>query len=261
MITSTHNPKIQRLRTLLNRRQEREEQGAFLVEGVRLVEEALHADWPLEMVLAGETLSERGKELARQLTQRGADVETVSDSVLAKLTETEASQGILAVASIQPRTLPSDWDFLVVADGLRDPGNLGSLLRTSAAAGVQAVITTPGTVDLYSPKVVRSAMGAHFSLPLLQLDWDALAALLAGRNPEPPLVFVADSSAGKACWQADLTKPIVLVIGAEATGAQPAAYINSSGAIHIPMPGKTESLNAAVSAGILIFEVVRQRNP
>lgn len=244
----------------MNRRQQREEQGAFLVEGVRLVEEALRAEWPLEMVLTGETLSERGKELSRRLTQRGMVVETVSDSVLAKLTETEASQGVLAVASIRPRPLPLEWDFLVVADGLRDPGNLGTLLRTSAAAGVQAVITTPGTVDLYSPKVVRSAMGAHFFLPLLQQDWDTLAALLAARPQGPPLILVADSSTGQACWQADLTQPIVLVIGAEASGAQPAAYQNSSGTIHIPMAGNTESLNAAVSAGILIFEVVRQRN-
>ena len=105
--------------------------------------------------------------------------------------------------------MPGDADFIVLADQVRDPGNLGTLLRTSLAAGVQAVLLTPGTVDAYSPKVVRSAMGAHFRLPLISAAWDEINSWMGGLQTRPNL-WISDVREGTACWQADFRSPLIL---------------------------------------------------
>jgi TrmH family RNA methyltransferase len=130
MITSTHNPKIQLARDLLGRPKERRAVGAFVAEGVRLVEEALAATWPFRFVLAGETLSERGRELLEKLIAGNVDVEIVVDNVLQSLSGTETAQGILAVLDLPAPDLGrSTFDFVLIPDQIRDPGNLGTLLQ------------------------------------------------------------------------------------------------------------------------------------
>jgi TrmH family RNA methyltransferase len=145
--------------------------------------------------------------------------------------------------------------FVFVPDQLRDPGNLGTMLRTAAAAGVQAVFCPPETADAFSPKVLRAGMGAQFRLPVHTLDWDAITSHLALLK-----VILADMEQGLPYTQADLRPPLALIVGGEAEGASAQAHRLASGFVHIPMPGGVESLNAAVAAGILLFEVVRQRS-
>ena len=136
------------------------------------------------------------------------------------------------------------------------PGNAGTILRTAEAAGCAAVVTTPGSVDLYSPKVVRAAMGAHIRLPLLaDIDWAHLEALLAGRA-----VYLAEAGGEQPYFAIDWTRPAALVIGNETEGLRPDAQRCASGRVSIPMPGRAESLNAAVAASIIIFESVRQNH-
>jgi RNA methyltransferase, TrmH family len=178
IITSVHNPKVQWVRRLLNQPRARREEAAFVVEGVRLVEEALQAGWPVRLVLHAPGLSGRGLALVAQFNAQGVNVEPVSENVLASASDTETPQGILAVVQRQELPLPASPDFLLIADALRDPGNTGTLLRTAAAAGVQGMLVTPGSVDPFAPKVLRAAMGAHFRLPILSLDWQAIAALV-----------------------------------------------------------------------------------
>jgi len=257
MITSRQNPKVQRVRELLGRPRDRREAGAFVVEGVRLAEEALAAGWKPEIVLFSSGLSARGREVLDRLSAGRIEIEEVSPDILQALSETEASQGLLAVFPIRQIPFPSAPDFLVIADAIRDPGNLGTLLRTAAAAGVQAVALAPGTADPYAPKVVRAAMGAHFHLPIAALDWEFLQQL-AGTAPGLK-VFLAESGSGEIYWQADLRQPLALIIGSEAEGATPSARRLAGSSIQIPMPGRSESLNAAVAAAVLMFEVVRQR--
>ncbi len=254
MITSAHNARIQLARALLGRRKERDEAGAFVVEGVRLAEEALLAGWLPRFVLYSERLSERGQQLIARFAQAGVETEEVAARLLEELSETEASQGILAVLPRRAFPLPRRPDFVVVADGLRDPGNMGTLLRSAAAAGAQAVLLPPGTTDAFAPKVVRSGMGAHFRLPVLALDWAQIEALC-----RPLRVFVAEAEQGVVCWQADFRQPLALVVGGEAEGASAEARRLCTDYVTIPMPGRSESLNAAVAAGVLLFEVVRQR--
>jgi RNA methyltransferase, TrmH family len=268
MITSVHNPKVQWVRRLLNQPRARREEAAFVVEGVRLVEEALQAGWPVRLVLHAPGLSGRGLALVAQFNAQGVNVEPVSENVLASASDTETPQGILAVVQRQELPLPASPDFLLIADALRDPGNTGTLLRTAAAAGVQGMLVTPGSVDPFAPKVLRAAMGAHFRLPILSLDWEAIAALVHP-NPLSPQgidgvrktikVFLADSSTGQAHTAADLTLPLALVVGGEAEGAGRQAELLADARLHIPMSGQVESLNAAVAGAVLMFEVARQR--
>jgi RNA methyltransferase, TrmH family len=255
LITSSQNPKVQRLRALFSQRKEREVHGEFPVEGVRLFEEALTAGWKLRQALYTPELSQRGMELIARCRALGAEVEEVDPRVLKAAADTESPQGLVGVFAQRTLPLPVSLDFMIVADGLRDPGNLGTLLRTAAAAGAQAVLLTPGSVDPYSPKVLRAAMGAHFRLPVLELSWEELSQAL-----KPACrVYAAGAGTGTVCWELDLRGPLALVIGAEAEGIGPQMSALADGVVRIPMPGQTESLNAAVAAGILLFEVVRQR--
>jgi TrmH family RNA methyltransferase len=253
MITSAQNPKLKLVRSLLGRPRQRQEAQAFIAEGVRLVEEALTANWPFRFVMVGETLSRRGRELTASLESNAIDVEPVSDALLNSISETETSQGLLAVLDYSLLPVPHSLDFVLIPDSIRDPGNLGTLLRTAAAAGVQAVFLPPETTDAFAPKVVRAGMGAHFRLPIQSMSWQEIRAVTASMK-----VYLADM-AGKPCWQTDLRLPMALILGGEAEGAtQPARRLADS-TVSIPMPGKSESLNAAVAGAVLLFEVVRQR--
>jgi TrmH family RNA methyltransferase len=253
MITSNQNSKIKLIRALLGRAKERREAGAFVAEGVRLVEEAVISNWRFRIALYDETLSERGRLQVERLRSQGVDVEEVSASVMKSISETEAPQGILAVLEATQLPIPQSSNFILIPDQIRDPGNLGTLLRSAAASGVQAVLIPSETTDAFAPKVLRSGMGAHFRLPIHSMSWEEIRKFIAGLQ-----VFVADMD-GQSCWDTDLSKPIVLIVGNEAEGASESARKLANGKISIPMSGETESLNAGVAGSVLMFEVMRQR--
>jgi TrmH family RNA methyltransferase len=254
MIISAQNPKLKLARSLAGRPKERHEAQAFLAEGVRLVEEALAAEWPIRFVLYAPGLSERGRELIKKLEARGYEVEQVSDTLLSSISETETTQGILAVLDQPTQSIPQSLDFVLIADQIRDPGNLGTLLRAAAAAGVQAVFLPPETTDPFAPKVVRAGMGAHFRLPILPLTWEEIRSRVSSL-----MIYLAEMKAAISCWQADFRIPLALIIGGEAKGASSAARTLAKRQVFIPMVSTSESLNAGVAGAILLFEVVRQR--
>jgi len=256
MITSNQNPKIKLVRALFGRAKERREAGAFVVEGVRLVEESIHADWPMRFVLYNASLSERGRSQVEGLKSRGMDVEEVSTSVMKSLSETEAPQGILAVLNNSRLPIPASPNFILIPDQIRDPGNLGTLLRSAAGTGVQAVLIPPETTDAFAPKVLRSGMGAHFKVPIHSMGWDEIEQVIKSAGLQ---AFLADMD-GPSCWETDLRQPVVLIIGSEAEGASESARKLASQKISIPMSGTMESLNAGVAGSVLMFEVVRQRS-
>jgi RNA methyltransferase, TrmH family len=255
MITSNQNSKIKLVRALLGRSKERREAGVFVVEGVRLFEEAVQAKWPIRFVLFDETLSERGKSRVEGLRSQGVDVEEVSPSVMKSISETDAPQGVLAVVEHYQLPITNHLNFILIPDQIRDPGNLGTLLRSAAATGVQAVLIPPETTDAFAPKVVRAGMGAHFRLPIHAMGWEEIAEFV---KLEGLKVLIADMD-GVSCWETDLRQPVALVIGSEADGASESARKLADGKIRIPMSGEVESLNAGVAGSVLMFEVVRQR--
>lgn len=260
MITSSQNAKIKLARALTARSKDRQKTGSFIVEGVRLAEEALAAAWQPQMVLFSAQLSARGMQIVEAYRSSGVELEEAAPEVLASLSDTETPQGIFAVFPRRDLPLPPQPDFILIADQVRDPGNLGTLIRTAAAAAAQALIVPPGTTDPFAPKVLRSAMGAHFRLPILELTWPQIVTRFK-TNARPPLrFFIAEAQGGDSCWQAPLDQPVALIVGSEAEGASPDARQAADWLIHIPMPGQSESLNAAVAGSILCFEVVRQRS-
>ncbi len=257
MISSSHNPKIKQARLLAGRPKERREAGLFLAEGVRLVEDAWAAHWPFAYVLFSAETSNRGKKLVERLSAAGVEVEEVLPDVFRSASETESSQGVLAVLKLPDRRIlnPESLTFVLIPDQIRDPGNLGTLIRTAAAAGAEAVLIPPETTDPWAPKVVRAGMGAHFRLTVAGYQWGEIRALLAGFN-----VFLADAQGQVSCWGADFKSRTALIVGGEAEGASQPARELANVFVNIPMPGKIESLNAGVAGAVLMFEVVRQRN-
>ncbi|MCC6148030.1 MAG: RNA methyltransferase [Anaerolineaceae bacterium] len=259
MISSLQNSRIKWARALINQKQERKKSRAFIIEGVRLVEEALSSGWCPNFLFYSGQLSVRGQALVAACIQAGYEVEEVAPRIMDKIAAVETSQGILAVLPERQPVLPNEMDFAIIGDSIRDPGNLGALLRSAAAAGVQAVFLTPGSADPFSPKVLRAGMGAHFKLPILTQLWPDIQ-MQCKSFPTPLQLFLAEAQKGLPYWQADLRVPLALIIGGEAEGADPAIQKATDKSLQIPMPGGFESLNAAVAAGVLIFEVVRQRS-
>jgi len=202
MITSRQNQKIKRIKQLTSQAKFRKKENAYIVEGIRLLEEALQADQIPEQVLYSPDLDQRGQTLVEIFQDQQVLCELAALDVLNAASDTENSQGIMAVFPIDPLPLPDQNDLVLIADEIRDPGNLGTLMRSSLAAGVDMFLLSPGSVDLYSPKVIRSGMGAHFRLPAITTSWEEILQLTSGL-----VLYLADMNQGKSCWETDLTAP------------------------------------------------------
>lgn len=257
-ITSINNPKIQFIRSLLTQKKARIRENAFVGEGVRLIEESLKHDYLPEMVLYSEAISNRGADLIQNFTRKAVPCFSVDAKIMEQLSATETSQGIVGLFQQQKVKFKQTLELLLIVDGVRDPGNLGTLLRTALAANMNGVVAIQGTVDLYSPKVVRAGMGAHFQLPLLSMEWLEFEERVLGRHPKLTMLATVVSE-GESIWQVDMRGPIALVIGSEADGVSSHALELCDHRITIPMPGESESLNAGIAGSIVIFEAVRQR--
>lgn len=257
VITSLANPKVKLVFNLQSSRRTRYRERRFVVEGTRLVQDALGAGLTPDLIFytPGWAASGESTILFQKIEQTGIPSFAVSDDVLGHCSDTETPQGVLAILPFAKLAPPAEPTFVVVVDRLRIPGNLGTILRTAAAAGVEAVLLPPGNTDPYNPKVVRGGMGAHLRLPILRLSWDQARAQLANLD-----CWLASVQGGQCYDRVDWTRPVAIIIGGEARGAGQQAQDFATGEVHIPMPGAMESLNAAVAAGVLCFEVIRQRS-
>lgn len=256
MITSLTNPQVKGVKRL-HRQKGRQQTDCFIIEGLRLVEEALRAgNVPALMFYTPHlTDSARGRNLLALASDASVQPTLVSDQVMRAMATTTTPQSVLAVVSLPTVPWPQHPTLLLILDGLRDPGNLGSALRTAEAAGVEGVILTPGTVDAYNPKVVRGGMGAHFWLSVCTATWSEIEQATRGLE-----MWLAEAHDGVPYYNVDWSPPLAIIIGGEAEGASAEAQRLASGRAYIPMPGQAESLNAAVAAGIILFEVTRQRS-
>lgn len=254
MITSTSNDRVKWVRSLQARRRNRYDEARFVAEGTRWASEFVLADFPAEAVFYCEPLSQEDEALLHSLTDLGAETTAVSAEVMAAMSDTETPQGLLLVAPFPQTSMPEGPSLLVVVDQLADPGNLGTLLRTSLAAGVEAIILTNGTVDPFNPKVIRAGMGAQLNLPIVWSEADQLRNHLGGL----PL-WLAETGQGTAYSQVDWTPACALLIGSEAHGARQRLAQLADHFTHIPMNGPADSLNAAIAAAVILFEIQRQR--
>jgi TrmH family RNA methyltransferase len=252
-ITSVHNERVKYVRSLARRRVRRRE-GRFLVEGTRLVGEVVRAGIQPTLLLYTEewAATQDAAHLLPPLSLAEEGAWLATADVLASCADTMTPQGVLAVipdVHLEPRS-----GLVLVLDRLRDPGNLGTILRSAAASSVGQVMLTRGTVDRYNPKVVRGAMGAHFYLPVAELDWPAISNRIAGRK-----VWLADTSGRAAYDVVNWTQPSALIVGGEAEGASEQARALATGSVKIPIASETESLNAAMATTVILFEADRQQ--
>ncbi len=252
-ITSVNNDQIRRVHALQQSTRRRISDNLMVVEGYRLVSELQASGLSIEALFCTPKFmaTPHYKEF-----ENAPALETweVSEQAFKKMSDTDSPQGILAICPIPhlPVVVQKPLLYLII-DQVRDPGNLGTMLRTAWAAGVTAVYLLPGTIDPTNPKVVRAAMGAHFRIPIEKTNWDALAT-----DTRTIPIWVADTAKGlfydEVLWQEDA----VLIIGGEADGAGIKSR-NLALPVHIPMQSNTESLNAAVACAVILFEAVRQR--
>jgi TrmH family RNA methyltransferase len=261
VITSASNPKLRYVRRLAHRAF-RHREGRLVAEGVRLVADVLDTGARPAFALVSEELDATagGAQLHSRLRSSKVALFDVAPRLLADLGDTVTSQGVLAVFPFPELPWPEEGDLgrgglVLVMDSVRDPGNVGTMLRTALASGADGVVAAPGTVDATSPKVVRAGMGAQFRVPLRDMSWGQVAALSAAAGLQ---VIVADASAERSYTSVDWTKPSMLVIGGETEGVSEQAR-QLGEAVRIPMSGPAESLNAAVAAAVILFEAVRQR--
>lgn len=256
MIISAANSRIKEARKL-HTRKGRYVAGRVLVEGVRLVGDAWRSGArPLYVFYAPDLLiSEEGQKLLAQLKEAGCECLPCSAAVFATLSETTTPQGIAAVLPLPHLDWPQRPSLLLILDGVGDPGNAGTLVRSAEAAGCEGVIFAPGAVDPFNDKALRAGMSAHFRLPIRSCAvWEEVEALL----PAAMSCYLADARASVAYDEVDWREPSALIVGNEAHGASAEARRRGQ-AIAIPMRGAVESLNVAIAGSVILFEAARQR--
>ena len=254
MITSYDNKRIKNVVSLCEKSKARKEQDAFVIEGIKLFEEA--PDESILEVFISESFSYKSEKLDRM------PVEVVKDDVFKKMTDTLTPQGILCVVrkasyKLEDLVKLKKNPLFIVLEKLQDPGNLGTIMRTAEGAGATGVIMSNDTVDIYNPKTVRSTMGSIFRVPFVYTD-DLKKAIGVLKN-EGVTCYAAHLKGTKDCYSYDYKKPTAFFIGNEGNGLSDEISDLADTYIKIPMGGKLESLNAAVSAAVLMYETGRQR--
>jgi len=261
-ITSDRNPRIKRAAKLRVGRH-RQKLGRFLIDGVRELGLARRAGVEIdEVFICPWRIDEAGLDpLVQQLASDGATIHRVAPGVMEKIAFGDRSEGIVTVAVTPPRTLAGlalpDNPVVAVLEGVEKPGNLGAVLRTADAAGLDATIVADAATDLFNPNVIRASLGAVFTHPLAAANAEETLDWLREQSLS---MFAARVDGGVPFWQADFTGPTAIVLGSEADGLS-SRWPDESAAIALPMHGSVDSLNVSVTAGVLFYEVLRQRGP
>lgn len=243
----------------LTRRKARERDAMFVTEGIRACEELARSSVEVVGVLAAPQLAEgeRGAALKAAFAARGTPVQDVTDKEFQSAAATESPQGVLAVARIPDYALneatltPGTTTRLLVLDAVQDPGNVGTLIRTAAALGADALAALPGTVDLWNAKVVRSAMGAHFSFPAVHTTWEALQHACAAHA----IALWGAELGGTDVASLQAPARLALVVGNEGGGLSAPVREALDQRVTLPISARVESLNVAVAAGILLHQL------
>ena len=258
MITSTSNARVKELVQLQKKSKVRNEQGVFLVEGVKMYQEIPQEQ--LVKVYVSETFADKQKEEINRLKDR-RKLEYLSDHVFQYVSDTKTPQGILCVVRQSTYCLEDILEaedaHLLVLDNLQDPGNLGTILRTAEGAGVTGSIISKESVDIYNPKVIRSTMGSIYRVPFVYVE--DLKEAIAKVKAHGIFTYAAHLDGKNSYDKEDYTKKTAFLIGNEGNGLRKEIADLADTWIRIPMQGQVESLNAAIATSVLMFETARQR--
>ena len=247
-LTSLKNPKIVAWRGLKDRKS-RKESGCFLVEGRKMVEEALASSFLVETVLVGESHAQDF------CVPENVEAYLLPDHVLAAVCDTKTPQGIAAIVRMQ--TVQAAGSCLLALDDVQDPGNVGTILRTADAAGFDGVIMSDKCADVFSPKVLRATMGSIFRMPITITDH--LADTLHTMREEGWSILSSQLDGTPFFHREPVGEKFCLIIGNEGNGVSPAVQAEATHRLRLPMRGGAESLNAAIAAGIMMYDLMRDK--
>ncbi len=250
LIASASNPLIKHIKKLQTKKAYRYECGEFIIEGLRQV---FDAEKSVSLVLVSE-------DFAAALPAFPCRVEKVSHQLIMSMSETKSPQGILAVAkmnTVKEEDIFKENGLYIFCDGVADPGNLGTIIRTADSAGCDGVILSPDCVDLYNPKVVRSTMSSLFNVPVCISD-DSIKTLEFFKNNGVKIIG-SNPHTEKFIYDEDFTCASVIILGNEANGVSDDLLTMADACVKIPMFGHAESLNVATAGAVLVYEAVRQR--
>jgi len=260
-ITSPHNHIVKEVRSLKTSKG-RQEKGLFFIEGTRIFEEALKSEEKIKYAVVSDSFVKSpsfDKTIGDYV--KTLKIYVVPDRLFRDMADTDTPQGIMAVLPVKKRGINEITDktgLYVFLDEIRDPGNMGTIIRTADAAGFSGVIVTKGCADVYNPKVIRSTMGSVFHLPVYFCTGEPSEAFSHLKNLGIR-ILASSLEGGASIFETDMTGGTAIVIGNEAFGISLSSRAAADGLVFIPMEGNAESLNASVAAGIMMFEAVRQR--
>lgn len=258
IISSKDNEIVKHIKKLKDKKY-RDENNEYIVEGVKLVEEAVKENAPIKKIIICEDTT-RTYEIPTNIMLEIARYECiyVTDKIFSSITQVTNPQGIMAIIekNIEKETIDFSQDIIVMLDDVQDPGNLGTILRTVDSIGLNQIIVSKGTADAFNPKVVRSTMGAIFRLKIIESE--NLAQTIREIRKHHYKLVVTSLQTENSIYDIDFNKKII-VIGNEANGVSKEIQEMADEKVKIPMLGKTESLNASVAAGIVMYEYVRQK--
>lgn len=258
MLTSLQNPLVKQLRKL-KRGRDRHEQNRFLLEGTHLVEVACEVGFPLDTVCSTPRWCDRYPNLWAHLQSQAARTEQVSEAVLEAIATTVTPDGVIATAPRQMPQMPTELvNVGIMIETLQDPGNLGTIIRTAAGAGVEGLWLTADSVDLDHPKVLRASAGQWFRLPM-GVAADPIAQIQRCRTSGMQVVATLPT-ADTSYWDVDLTRPTLFLLGNEGAGLSPAWIEQADVKVTIALAPGVESLNVAIAAALLVYEARRQRS-
>lgn len=246
----------------MRKRNFRYREGRFLVEGVQCVAEALLSTHIPECLICNDRGIEAMEAYADVIRERSVLCFSVSDEVIASLAATVTPQGVIAVSPLVhlglDKILSTGPATVLVANRVRDPGNLGNMVRIADAAGVGGMIVCAESADLYNPKTVRSTAGSLFHIPLAV--GEDISTTVRALKEAGFAVFAADAHSGTGMWEAEWPQRLALVMGNEAWGIPSEEAALADGLVHVPILGKAESLNVSAAAAVLLYEVERRRS-
>lgn len=260
MIESPRNERIKRYRRL-HKKNMRYRESLFLAEGLQAVGEAVQAQAPPECIICDRRGMGLLDAMSGTLRARSIPVFEASGEVMETLTSTVTPQGLVAVCPMLHVSLEElllmEPSILLLADRVRDPGNLGNMIRIADAAGADGIVVCPESADPYNPKTVRSTAGSIFHLPIALCE-DAASAIVRLKE-EGFAVYAADARTGRIFWEVEWAPRTALVMGNEAWGVAREEREIADGLVHIPIAGRAESLNVSVAAALLLYEILRKR--
>ena len=247
IITSKENENIKEIKRLKDKKYRKEK---YIIEGLKMLKEAIEENVEIELIVIRE-----GTQIEIDISKYNSII--VSESVFKEITDVVTPQGVIAVVKKNNNnSINYDEELIIVLDEIQDPGNLGTIIRTVDSANLKQIIVSKNTVDAYGPKVIRSTMGAIFRVNIIEVDNLLNTMEELDKNGFETLCTSLDES--ESLYKIDFKKKAI-IIGNEANGVSTEVQKKADKKIKIPMLGKTESLNASVATGVIIYEYVRQR--